>query len=200
LTLCFYGATSPQKPGAAYDGHWWLSVSTSERSGFLNGYFDCYIYECKGPDRFSSSVVTYRYSITEFYEKGEPFELNDLVSDLLHEFRDPQGYRVIDRYAEHEKGPHGGNDGLYWKQMSALGGKAEQVGFVEGYLWCHAHLSGNKGGTFSKDPVKYVALITRWYGFVAETGDIDAEREPTAIADALFKFRDHPERPKPESK
>lgn len=31
----------PQKPGAYYDGRWWLSISGDEQFGFLNGYFDC---------------------------------------------------------------------------------------------------------------------------------------------------------------
>lgn len=66
----------------------------------------------------------------------------------------------------------------------------EQVGFVEGYLACHAKLDHNKGGTFSKPAAEYVNLITEWYGFNRDTDAVNAKRQPTAIADVLFKFRD----------
>lgn len=191
LILCQQSATGQQNRGAVLDGRWWLSISPNERTGFLDGYFDCYTYEFKGPDRFSSSTDTYSHAITHFYKKGESFELSDLVSDLLHKFRDPQGRIVIDKYAEHSKRPHGGNDGLYWRQMSAdTGPEVEQRGFIEGYLACHSGLSHNKNGAFSKSAATYVELISHWYGFNRETDDIDAKREPTAIADVLFKFRD----------
>lgn len=191
MAMSSYRATGQPKPDGAYDGHWWLSIASSERTGFLNGYFDCYTYEYKGPDRFSSAADTYRNSITQFYEKGQSFELNGSVADLLHRFRDPQGRIVIDKYAEHNTGPHGGNDGLYWRQISAdAGPEMEQRGFVEGYLACHTGLDHNKSGTFSKSVEEYVKVITQWYGFNRATDDINANHEPTAIADVLFKFRD----------
>lgn len=201
LTLCLSSAAGQQKSGVVYDGHWWLSVKPSERKGFLNGYLDCYTYEYKGLDRFSSSADTYRNSITQFYEKGQPFELSDSVSSILHQFRDPQGRIVIDKYAEHEKGSHGGNDGLYWRQISAdAGPELEQRGFVEGYLACHSGLGHNKGGAFFKPAAEYVGLITRWYGFNRETDDINAKREPTAIADVMLRFRDQSQSGVPSSK
>jgi hypothetical protein len=187
LALCSNEIMSQQKQGYTYDGHWWLSISSNEQTGFLNGYLDCYTYEHKGSDHFSSSADTYRNSVTQFYQKGQSFELNDSVPDLLHQFHDPQGRVVIDKYAEHEKGPHGGNNGLYWRQISVDSGpEVEQRGFVEGYLACHAR----QGHTFSKSAEAYVLLITQWYGFNRETDDIDAKREPTAIADVLLRFSD----------
>ena len=189
--LCLHATTRQQEPHGTYDGHWWLSISSSERTGFLNGYFDCYTYDHKGPDHFSNSADTYKYSITQFYEKGQPFELNDEVTELLHQFRDPPGRIVIDKYAEHAKEPHGGNNGLYWRQISANSGpELQQLGFVEGYLACYVGLGRNGIGTFSKPATEYVKLITQWYGFNRDTDDIESEREPTAIAAVLIKFRD----------
>jgi hypothetical protein len=74
--------------------------------------------------------------------------------------------------------------------MYAIGGRKAQARFVEGYLWCHTHLARDKGETFSKGPGEYASLITRWYGFVEQTGDINAARERTKIAEVLYKFRD----------
>lgn len=194
LVLSSYCATGQQKPETTYNGHWWLSIRSAERTGFLNGYLDCYTYEYKGADRFSSPINTYEDSITHFYKRGPSFELNDSVAGLLRQFRDPAGRVVIDKYAQPATGPHGGDDGLYWMQISDYPGpQLEQRGFVEGYLACHAGLDQNKGGTFPKPAAEYVKLITQWYGFKRDTGDINAKRQPTAIADVLFKFRDQAE-------
>jgi hypothetical protein len=61
------------------------------------------------------------------------------------------------------------------------------VAFVEGYLFCHEHLDGNKGGVCAKTPDEYRVLISRWYRLDESTGDMDSDREPVAIADVLFK-------------
>ena len=184
------GAKAQQKMNTRYDGHWWLSISSSERNGYLNGYFDCYDYEFNGPARFDKNQPDIAYElVTEFYD-GNPSHLAEPVSDVFYRFRDRPGEKMRATDGEQITGRHGFYDGTYWKQISALGGQAEQLGFVEGYLWCHAHLSRNRGGVFSKAPAEYVKLITRWYKFNRDTGDIDAKREPTKIADVLFKFRD----------
>jgi len=172
------------------DGQWWLSVPSSEQYGFLNGYFDCYLYEYKGSARFSFSVDVYQLDITKYFQvKGS--DLNEPVSQVLLQFHDPRGFKIIDPYAEPANGQHGGKDGLYWMQISADSGpQLEQRGFIEGYLACHTTLNHNQGGVFSRPPAEYVSLITRWYGFKRDTDDIDAVRQPTAIADVLFEFRD----------
>jgi hypothetical protein len=79
-----------QTPRTVYDGHWWLSISGDEQFGFLNGYFDCYNYEFKGPDRYPSLAVMYRTAITEFYKRGPSPELGVVVLELLHRLRDTE--------------------------------------------------------------------------------------------------------------
>lgn len=191
IGLTLAAARPQQSPRSTHDGHWWLSISPAERSGFLNGYFDCYTYEYKGPAKFTiNPPAIARGLITKFYE-GNPSRLTEPVPDAFFRFRDRAGEKSAATGGEPVKGRHGFYDGTYWKQISALGGDAEQLGFIEGYLWCHAHLSRNEGGVFSKAPSLYVSLISGWYGFVTDTGDIDAKREPAKIADVLFKFRDH---------
>jgi hypothetical protein len=190
LGLTLATAKAQQKTDSSYDGHWWLSISPAERSGFLNGYFDCYTYEYKGPARFTvNPPAIARDLITKFYE-GSPSRLSEPVPKVFYRFRNHPGEKTTATDGQPIKGRHGFYDGTYWKQISALGGKAEQLGFVQGYLWCHVRLSRDRGGVFSRPPSEYVALITRWYGFVEDTGDIDAKREPAKIADVLFKFRD----------
>jgi hypothetical protein len=113
------------------------------------------------------------------------------VADAFDRFHDRPGEKERGGDGEPIKGRHGFYDGTYWKAMGGIHRNQEQVGFIEGYLWCHAHLSGNKGGVFSKAPADYARMITQWYGLNEETDDIDEKREPTKIADALFKLRDH---------
>jgi hypothetical protein len=128
--------------------------------------------------------------VTKFYQE-DPSRLGESVSDVFYRFRDRHGEKERGGDGEPIKGRHGFYDGTYWKQIGALGGKPEQLGFVEGYLWCHVHLSGNKGGVFSQAPAEYAGSISQWYGINEETGDIDEKREPTKVADVLFKLRDH---------
>jgi hypothetical protein len=196
LTLLIFGffvpsAPAEQKVAVNYDGHWWLSITSGERQGFLDGYYDCYTYEYNGPARFTTNPPARAiYFVTQFYE-GDPTRLNQAVSDAYYRFRD----RPDDAPAKKDepmKEPHRNYYGLAWQQMGGVGGKASQLGFVEGYLWCHAHLSQNKGGTYSKSPSEYAALITQWYRYIEATNEIDTKREPAKIADVLFNFRDRP--------
>jgi hypothetical protein len=170
-----------------YDGKWWLSISGREQDGFVSGYYDCYTYEYKGPDRYTTkSFIEYRRLITEYY-RNEPSKQTLPVPEAIHQLRDRPGEKPA--AGETTSGRHGYFDGLYWKQISALGGTEKEVGFVEGYLACHAQLGHNRGGAFSKAPAEYAALITQWYG-LQEDGDINEKREAVKVADVLFKFRD----------
>jgi hypothetical protein len=184
-------ARAQQRATNSYDGHWWLSVSPPERSGFLNGYFDCYRYEYRGPARFRNNPPAIADRLITKHYQDDRSRLTESVSDVFYRFRDLPGEKTREGGGEPIRGRHGFYDGTYWKQIGALGGKPEQLGFVEGYLWCHAHLSGNEGGIFSKPPADYARMITQWYGITEETGDIDEKREPVKVADVLFKVRDH---------
>jgi len=170
----------------AYDGHWWLSAGIREQLGFLNGFRDCYLYEYKGRVRYSvGTPYEWQRQITAFYE-GTPTGRNMPAAEfILRAHVDTDGKLPLEG---RDKEDHGAYDGVYWSQAYGLGGPAEQRGFVAGYLWCHAELCKNRGGTFSLAPAEYATRITRWYA--PETGDGNAGRERAKIADVLFKFRD----------
>jgi hypothetical protein len=182
-------ACGAQQPGARlpYDGRWWLAASDLKRDGFVVGYLDCYHFEYKGPELFrTKSYQRYRDLVTKFYQDSatrlRPF------SEVIGRYRDKPGEKYESPGGEPAHARHGGNDGLYWRQASNEG-HDEQLGFVEGYLYCHEKLAKNKGGVFAKTPEEYRALITQWYRFDEKTDDVDAKREPEAIADVLFKVR-----------
>ncbi len=198
LLLCSYltlgpllipAQTQPKMP-SKYDGKWWLSITPNEQDGFATGYFDCYVYEYKGPDKYTErSFDEYERLVTVYY-KNNLSKGSLPISEAIHELRDRPG-EVASRGGEISREPHAYFDGLYWKQTSALGGKESHLGFVEGYLFCHAELAHNRGGIFSKSPAELSGLITKWYGLKEDTGDIDEKREPAKIADVLFRLRDH---------
>lgn len=195
IPLPSYG-TNVQVTSHDYEGRWWLSISHNEQTEFINGYLDCYLYEYKGPARFSDSAYVYRHALNKYFRTGQSSTLGQSVGAVLLEFQDPKGYKGIDKYGQPIRGRHGYYRGLYWMEISLS--KDGQLGFVEGYLACHAQLNRNNGGTFSKPPSVYVALINHWYRFNTVTGDIDGDRQLAAIADVLFRFRDRSQHPKRE--
>lgn len=166
-----------------YDGRWWLSIPPSEQEGVIAGYIDCYMYEYGGPDHYNArSFGEYMRLITEGY-RNEPAKQSMPISEIIHDFRDEAGAKTAPSNALPR---HGHLDGLYWKQMGGQD-RSEQVGFVEGYLWCHSELAQNMGGVFSKRPVEYADLITQWYRSTEEAGLI--EEKAIKIADVLFRVR-----------
>lgn len=179
-------ARSGRRGTVTYDGHWWLSASTDEQTGFLNGYFDCYKYDYRGPADFTNNPPdTARAMVTRFYERSSG-RLGLLVPDVFYRFRDRPGETVTSGGGVPVKGPHGYFDGDYWRILSAK----EQIGYAEGYLWCWKNCLHDKGATFSKAAKTYVSLIGKWYGFNPDTGDISLDHEYDKIADVLYKFRD----------
>jgi len=184
--------TVSQKARPTYDGHWWLSISAEERSGFVTGYLDCHSSEYKGPARFDTkNNDRYRDLITHVYE-ASPTRRGQSVIHAVLQLRDQPGDTAeYPSGGEGTTAPHQGNDGQYWRDMSHSGTRHdEQLGFVEGFLQCHEKLAHNKGGTFSKTAEEYRTLISQSYRFDERTGDIDGDREDDAIVDVLFKFRD----------
>lgn len=192
-------ATTPARAKVRYDGHWWLSISKDEQSGFLNGYFDCYTYEYKGPAKFTRTPPDLaRALVTRFYERN-PSHLSDPVGRVFYSFRDLPGEKSPATGGQPITGRHGYYRGLYWGELYE-GNTSGQLGFVEGYLNCHAVLNYNKGGIFSKPPSDYVALINRWYGIIPHNESYLLKRESLPIADVLFKFRDRAQPTRPRSK
>jgi len=183
------GCSPPVQHAATpvYDGRWWQSVSAEEQYGFVVGYVDCYVYEYKGPAGFSDrSYTAYRDLITQFYQSNP---LTYPVADALYTLQDRSSDTLVPTGGEFVFEPHSYLDGHYWAETAGPD-HAQHLGFVEGYLLCHATQSRNEGGVFSKSPDEYRMLITEWYQFDERTGDVADDRVGEKIADVLFRFRD----------
>jgi hypothetical protein len=183
-------ARNPRTQSARHDGYWWTSVSPAERSGFVDGYFDCYVFEYKGSLKFRRySRIRYGEMASGFYRNTSPNKLQKHVIDVLASFSDPAGFTPSEKGVEPPHGQRGGDDGLYWIGLG-INGTSQQTGFIEGYLDCHVNLNHNRGGSFSKSPSYYPPLITHWYRIDQKTGYADPNRQSASIASVLFKFRD----------
>src|ERR1041385_5213217 len=167
---CTNTPADAQRPNAtARAGSWWLSLPVNQRSQFIAGVFDCYTYEFKGPDRYDvRSFDEYAKLVTKYYQ-DTPANQSRSIVEALHEFRDqPHERRASGGQVNNEE--HSYFDGLYWRQIYALGGWQAQAAFVDGYVSCNAELMRSKRTPFSKMPEEYRQLITRWYGFDEKTG------------------------------
>ena len=191
LTMSTCAAPPHAESRPVYGRDWWLSITDAERSGFIVGFLDCYGAEHAGPARFTTkSYDRYRDLVTNAFRRDSP-RPGIAVAKVIELLGDKPGETAENPGGEPTTDPHSGNDGLYWMQMSVdTAGHDEQRGFVEGFLDCHSAADRDKSASFSKSADSYVALIDRWYRYDRNTGDIDGDRQPRPIADALLDQRD----------
>ncbi|HMD30548.1 MAG TPA: hypothetical protein VKG84_01480 [Candidatus Acidoferrales bacterium] len=192
LFLLFFpgAAQAQQTPAAAplpvYNGDWWLSVSGWEQYGFLSGYEDCYAFEYRGSAAFTKEVQSYIDDLNKYF-LADRARRKETVSHALDVLRnaatDASGAAGS---AGAASSTHGGLDGRFWFDADP----AAELGFVEGYLACHTAKVKDADGKFSKPPAEYVDGINKAYGITDDTDDVDPEKAPIKIADALHKLKD----------
>ena len=115
----------------AFDGKWWVDTELGERSGFLNGASDCLTWTAhkKG---FSSTPEQIMDKIDKYY-KTHPGSASLNIIDVWQKVADhPKASMATSDSGETWKNAHWYLNGDWWLQV----GEAEQLGFVEGYLWC----------------------------------------------------------------
>ena len=98
--------------------------------------------------------------------------------------RDPNDIRDLKGGNPHS-GPHGFFDGLYWRNLY----DQEQLGFLQGYLWCLEENADETRATFTKSPNDYVSLINQWYELDEDTGEVNADKEVEKIPTVLYAVR-----------
>lgn len=182
LTLCApaLGQRSQNEENTMnYGGEWWLSRSSIEQRGYINGDADCYTSQLNGNLKSVAPTEKVEAFVNQFYEDPTHWALP--VSRVIRTFysRDAASHEATSTGGERWNGPHGYWDGLWWKGGTIV--RLTQLGYVEGYLECYQNEAHSPRGTFSKFPADYVSLISDWY----RTGNEDAK-----IADVLFRFRD----------
>lgn len=194
LTLCCSALgqrNSLEEKSMNYAGKWWLSVSALEQRGYINGAFDCHIWELGEKSAPNSTAEGVQKFVSQFYEDPPHWRVPVFrVMGMFDSRKAGPGKKSGVSDGEVWSEPHGYWDGLWWKG-AGYPNTLEQLGYVEGYLACYVGEAHSPRGTFSKSPVRYVSLISGWY---KRTGKEDAK-----IADVLFKFLDRAHGPKPRS-
>jgi hypothetical protein len=180
---------SQPKP-AEYGGRWWLSVSSLEQRGFINGSFDCTTWKLGDRRGARDTAEEVQKFANGFYEDPShwPVPVSRIVE--MYDSRHTSSPKQISG-AEVWNEPHGYWDGLWWKG-AGYPNTLEQRGYVEGYLNCYRFKTNAPTKTFSKSPKEYVVQITDWY---RRSG-----REDAKIADVLFSLSDQEHHTSSESK
>ncbi|MGP8271485.1 MAG: hypothetical protein ACLQLH_15570 [Terracidiphilus sp.] len=168
------GAQSKQ----AFDGKWWVNTELGERSGFLNGASDCLTWTAhkKG---FNSTPEQIMDKIDKYYIT-HPGSASLNVIDVWQKVADhSKASAATSDSGEIWKNPHWYLNGGWWGQVS----ETEQLGFVEGYLWCLRTQVPAPTESYSGIATSYRRKID---AFVRANPKLGNE----AVAVTLHRFRD----------
>ena len=175
-SLYFASGTAPAKQ--TFAGAWWAKSDIEERSGFLNGVADCMTWTAhkKG---FNATPEQLMDKITKFYKlHTESLSIN--VIDVWQKVADqPKAGKGSEGEGETWKNAHWYLNDDWWSQ----GSEAEQLGFVEGYLWCLKTQVPAPTDSYSGTPNTYRRKID---AFVRANPKLGKE----FVAVTLHRFRD----------
>lgn len=186
IILIFLGAfvlaAAAQNP-ARFDGNWWRVTAKDNRTGFVAGYVDCFVFERGAGQKFLLSREDYEEAISKFYV-SHPKEVNKSVAEVI-----PQvGKRIVSQEEKRTEPieKHTFYDGDYWRQSQP----PHRFGFVQGFLQCYRSIPTKKM-RFSKADDWYTSEISKWYGVKEDDpAEINPKREAKKIADVLYLFKD----------
>lgn len=171
-----------------FDGKWWSTTSSEERSGFINGVADCLTWSAheKG---FNATPEQLMDKITRFY-KEHPESADLTVVDVWRQIgRKSSPDDGPTPHGETWKNPHWYLDGFWWREAS----EGERLGFLEGYLWCMRTQVPAPSEKYSK-PVSF--YIDRIDAFVGANGSSKANREAVALILRRYRDKDSSTNPK----
>lgn len=169
-----------------FDGRWWTTAVDGEREGYVNGFQDCYRYDVKGARATEGWTIRDYVEAVDSYYQQHPSERRSSLLSVLSGINTQGPPRAVPKGGETWNEAHGYYDGTWWRG----GDVREQLGFIEGYLSCHAHyVAGKTGVTFSKPPSEYRALIDTYMAG-------SSRRDDEKLASILSRFQDQPARKK----
>jgi hypothetical protein len=160
-----------------FDGVWWLAANPGERSGFVNGVADCMTWEAhkKG---YSATPEQIADKISKFYE-ANPGSNRLSVLEAWRRVSSSEKQMPAPKGGETWTNPHWYLNGEWWVQEA----QTEQIGFVEGYLWCIRTWVEGPHASYSKSDNFYWEKIN---AFVATHPKLGNE----AVATTIARFKD----------
>lgn len=161
-----------------FTGIWWLKADVEERSGFLNGTADCLTWTAH-KEGFNATPEQLLDRITKFYV-AHPESVSLGIIDVWQKVADkPKANNGADGQGERWKNAHWYLNGDWWSQVS----EAQQLGFVEGYLWCLKTQVSAPTESYSASASSYRRKID---AFVKANPKLGKE----AVAITLRRYRD----------
>jgi hypothetical protein len=121
---------SPTYRAQTYDGNWWLAADEKEQLGFLEGASDCLVWTVHDLN-FSETSSQVAPRINKYYQ-DHPTQRSLNVLEVWQRTEPKAPQPKAPTGGETWKNPHWYLNGGWWQQSS----RDEQLGFVEGYLWC----------------------------------------------------------------
>jgi hypothetical protein len=169
-----------------FAGAWWLKADVEERSGFLNGTADCLTWTAH-KEGFNATPEQLSDKISKFYV-AHPESVSLSIIDVWQKVTDnPKVSKGADRQGERWKNAHWYLNGDWWSQVS----EAQQLGFVEGYLWCLKTQASTPTDSYSASASLYRRKID---AFVRANPKLGKE----AVAITLRRYRDKDAVPAPK--
>jgi len=180
-------AQAPAAP--VYDGDWWLSLLSGEQNGVISGYQDCYVFEYHGSVPFDKPLPSYVDDLNKYF-LADSTRTKQTVSEALDAVRGAASDSTLPAYKLANPPPpdQAVYDGRFWSDADP----ATKLGYVEGYLACHAAKLKDADAKFSRAPSDYVDGINQAYG-TPENSD-DTDKAAMRVATLLHSLKD-PENP-----
>jgi hypothetical protein len=172
-------STDVRPASRQFDGKWWANADSEERAGFIDGASDCLTWEAhlKG---FNATLSQVDAKIRKYY-RSNPEAENLSVVDVWEKIGAAQ-------VATAETNPSGGEDWTnahwYFNEDWWVGGSSlDQLGFLEGYIWCTDNRVKPKTETFSHSVNFYQKKIDAYI-------EAHPKADNEAVALILRRFRD----------
>lgn len=170
--------TSSPSRNQQFSASWWARTDAEERSGFLNGTADCMTWTVhkKGFNQTPEQLID---KISAYYKNHrEAAGLNVLE---IWQRLDAQGQlnTGADDQGEAWKNAHWYLNGDWWAQSS----EDQQLGFVEGYLWCMKTQAPATVDSYPYSPKVYRQKIDAFVKAHPKLGN-------ESVAVTLRRFRD----------
>ena len=178
--LAMWTASGWGQEPKSYDGKWWASAQEAEKSGFLNGSCDCLTWVAK--QRWIAGSIEYAVLKINEYYKTHPAARALPVVDVWRKVLSKTPPDPPREGGEVYTNAHGYYDGQYWRE----GSHAENIGFLEGYLWCLRTRLQPPTETYSRLVSYYAKRIDEYLKKHPKADDL-------SIASILAHFKDKAE-------
>jgi len=174
----FEQVVSSSSHNQQFSASWWASTDEEERSGFLNGVADCMTWTVHKRG-FNQTPEQLMSRITKYYATHRAAAGLNVIEVWQKLNSESKSYPNADGEGEVWKNAHWYLNGDWWMQSR----EDQQLGFVEGYLWCMKTQASASTDSYSESPRAYWRKINAFVNAHPKMGT-------ESVAVTLQRFRD----------